>query len=145
MSRNLPINFLTRLQNDEFSGFLMREPDVPMTVGHAVKTALFSRFTGEELPIDEQQDRFWLARDIVMACKGDGILEVSVKDRELCKKLVGKTWAPLVSGQVAEILDGKTGVVPPLSESKPNAHDHGADTNPLKNGSRDHTRDKRLR
>lgn len=105
MSRNAPINFLTKLQNDEFNGHLTREDGSSFTVGHAIKTALFSRFPGEELAIEEQQDRFWLARDIVNACKKDGLLEMDTKDRALCKKLVGKAWAPLVAGQVAELLD----------------------------------------
>lgn len=75
----------------------------PATVKSIVIDALLATFQDEaSLSGEEKMKRYVLATSI-----HKGANEVSVEDVGMIKKLVGKAYAPLIVGQVWQVLEGK--------------------------------------
>lgn len=78
--------------------------EIDLKLAKVLITALTSNFEDEKnLEGEEKVKRFIIAQKIQR--KKDGVVDLSVEDVAMIKKLVGKTWGTIVVGQVWEILE----------------------------------------
>jgi len=80
----------------------------PLTARKVLEVALITRAQQESMDVGEQIDRFVLAHKAVVEDELDLTSEQIVK----IKKWISTRYAPLITGQMALLLEGKKGLGP---------------------------------
>lgn len=91
---------------DGRGGFLVKQVVVPLIAAALVSTALLYVFPDDASGADEKTTRYKLAKRVQDAFTAKGDVELSVEEIVAIKVVVGKLWAPLVVGQIVEVLEG---------------------------------------
>lgn len=99
------INFdqvLTDLKKE----ILKDENNENFTVGHAAIRSLMGEKPQTPMTGDQKYRQYKLALKIGGGKDAEGLIDISIEEAALIKKLVGDFYSPLVVGQVYDLIEG---------------------------------------
>lgn len=93
----------TQIPLKDLDGNVLKDNDKDATVARTVSGALVAGIKGEETSPTDAADRY----DLAVRLRNSDEIDLSSEEIALCKKMVAKVYPPIISGQVAKILEGK--------------------------------------